>query len=148
MHEQFKEYEFNYPAYPLLTKGIFAGAFTGIIIAVANLGYDFIYRGITHYSPSEIINVSSLIFGSLLAMTFLAVIYLFLANVTKSAGTIFRILILLLTIAALALVVSTNQDQAMFDGMKGLLVGLIAISGFIGGVLLIPYFAKNPQIYI
>ncbi len=148
MQEQFKEYEFNYPSYNLLTKGVFAGAFTGIIISVANLGYDFIYRGITHFSPSEIINVSSLIFGSLLAMMFFAVIYLILANATKSAAIIFRILMLIITVLVLAIIVTTNKDQSTFGGMHGLLIGLVAISGFVGGVLLIPYFAKNPQIYI
>lgn len=148
MHEQYKEYEFNYPAYPELTKVIFGGAFTGIIIAVANLGYDFIYRGITHFSPSEIINVSSLIFGSLLAMMFLAVIYLMFAKMGKTGGILYRILILIITVAVLVTIVSTNKEQSTFGGMHGLLIGLTAISGFVGGFLLIPHFAKNHEIYI
>src|SRR5437016_1321828 len=92
------DYEFRRP--PLLTIALFAGLFTGILVAVVNLIYDFIYRAMTNYSFSEIINVTSLIFFLILLLIVAGFIYFLLKKFTKRGDIIFRAFYIIATIVA------------------------------------------------
>ena len=57
------------------SKAVLAGLFAGIAATLANLLYDYVYRDITSYWPSEIINVSSIIVATTLLLTVAGIIF-------------------------------------------------------------------------
>ena len=137
------DYEFEKP---LLTKAIVAGVFTGIMIAVINLVYNYIYRDVTGFSPSEIFNVSSIIFCSVLISLVAGIIYFLFAKFIKKGGIIFTVLFVVLTILGIISVFNTHRSSdahttALF---RGLYLGIIIVTGFLDSFM-IPYFSKHSK---
>jgi len=132
---------------PLLSRSVFAGLFTGIIVSLVNTIYDFIFRGITKFSPSEFINISSLIFGSLLISVLASLLFLALSKYVNKGKMIFTIVILLITIVCGILVISAHGTGLTLAGRGGLLLGMIIITGVLTAFL-IPYFSAHSNIYI
>src|SRR2546423_1005182 len=81
-------YEFK--KFPFLTVALFAGVFTGFILGFVNLIFDLIYRGITDYSYSKIINALSIIILSVLLLLIAGLIYFFLVKYVKKEAWCIR----------------------------------------------------------
>jgi len=89
--------DYNYKQTPL-SQSVFSGLAVGILATLINLAYNYAVRGITEFSLSTIINVSSIIFASVLLPVFAGVIFYFLQLWAKAAGAyIFIILFAALT---------------------------------------------------
>lgn len=125
---------------PALSKALFAGLFAGISATLISLLYNFICREITTFSPSQIVNVSSIIFGCLIISMIAGLI--FLLFIKKRPG-LFTILYLFITVALL--VITLNAD--MLAGRKDLLIGIELISGICNAVL-IPLFSRHSEVFI
>src|SRR5574337_1051673 len=90
------DYEFK--KFPFSTVALFAGLFSGFILTLANLAFDFVYRGITKYDYSQIINVSSIIFLSVLLLTVAGFIYFLLVKYVKKGELLYIAIFVLLTV--------------------------------------------------
>lgn len=139
------DYEFRKP--PFLTIAIFAGLFTGFILTLVNLIYDFIYRDITQYSYSQIINVSSIIFASVLLLVVAGVIYFFLVKFVKKGELLYSALYLIGTVLICAFLISYQYAPPYSGGLKWLAAGVMALTGLFA-MIGVPYFAKHNNIFI
>lgn len=139
------DYEFK--KFPLSTVSLFAGVFSGFLLTLANLIYDFVYRGITEYSYSQIINVSSIIFLSMILMTVAGFIYFLLVKNIKRGDIIYSAIFIIATILLAVILSSQQYAQPYAGGFKGLSVGVIIISGVFASFC-VPYFAKHSEMFL
>jgi len=139
------DYEFR--KFPFSTVALFSGVFSGFLLTLANLIYDFVYRGITQYSYSQIINVSSIIFLSMILLTVAGFIYFFLVRHIKRGDLIYSALFIIATILLAVFLSSQNYAQPYAGGFKWLCIGVIIISGFFASFA-VPYFAKHPDVFL
>ncbi len=134
---------------PDLSRSVLAALFSGILAVCTAELYNMIYRGITHYNPSYFINVSSIIFGVLIAAMFAGVLFYFFVTYIKGGVYLFQLLFLILCVllAVVAFRSHYGGNLPAFEGFSGLLFGIDVIMGiFI--IILIPYFFKHNQIFM
>lgn len=131
-------YNFDFKK-PLLSRAILAGTFTGFVATIVNLVYHFIYRYATNFSPSNFINVSSIIFGTMIVTVIAGFIYYFLGE-RKSSTMIFLVIMAVLTIGFAFLDVTTSVNVVR----EWLLFGLIILTGAFTMVL-VPYYVRHSQ---
>ena len=139
------DYEFK--KFPFLTISLFAGVFTGFLLRLANLIYDFIYRGITRYDYSQIINVSSIIFLSMIVLTVAGFIYFVLAKSIRRGDLLYSALFIIGTILLSIFLLSYQYTGPYAYGLKWLATGTIIITGVFASFG-IPYFAKHYDIFL
>jgi FtsH-binding integral membrane protein len=128
-------------------KSLMAGLFGGIIVTIANLMYNFIYRGVTRFNPSEVINVTSIIFVSLILSMVAGIIYYMIVSYAHKSKMIYIALFIVLTVVVVyggfSIQRSTNPNvTAHFHWLLG---GIVIITG-LTDALLIPYMAKHENI--
>ncbi|MBS1729898.1 MAG: hypothetical protein JSS67_03875 [Bacteroidetes bacterium] len=134
------EYNYNQTQF---SKILFAGVYAGIIATVATLTFNFFYRMSTDYNSSMIINVSSLIFGSLIVLEFCALVYLALTSFMKNPAIIYLIIIIAIGVLCLLGTSSVVHADNLVESthFHGLLLGVISIFGLCA--IAIPYFIKH-----
>lgn len=125
-------------------KSLMAGLFAGIIITLANLIFNFIYRGITRFNPSEMVNVTSIIFVSLILSMVAGILYYLIVPYANKSKMIFIVLFILLTVVVtyVAFHVSRSSNPNVSAQFHGLFAGIVVISGLTNAIL-IPYMAKH-----
>lgn len=131
-----------------LSKSVLAGLFAGIMATCASLVFNMIFRGITQFNPSAIINVSSIIIGSVFILTVAGVLFYFFQHYVRGGSTIFRIFFLLITAIGIyySMQVQRSTDALVSKQFEELLSGIVLISGaFI--IFYIPYLFRNAHIY-
>jgi len=131
-----------------LSKAVLSGLFAGIMATCASLLFNMIFRGITQFNPSAIINVSSIIIGSVLILTIAGVLFYFFHHYIKKGSMLFSLFFLLVTAVAiyLSMQVQRSTDATVSKQFEELLSGIVLISGaFI--IFYIPYLFKNAHIY-
>lgn len=141
----YKDYEFEPRP---LTKCILAALLTGLIASLADEAYNFAYRAVTGFSPSEIINVSSLIFITLTVFMVFGVLYYSLTKLGKRTDLVYIIIMLVLTV--LGFIVGTgvqrSSDQHVNEMFRWLFIGVELIIG-LSAAFLVPYFVKHYRIF-
>jgi hypothetical protein len=134
---------------PALSRSILAALFSGILATTIGIWYDILYRGITQYDPSLIVNIPSIIFGTLIASLVAGILFYFCVTYIKGGIYVFRLLFLILC-TALAIVAFRSHyggNLPAFKGFSGLLFGVDVIVGiFI--ILFIPYFFRHNKIFM
>ncbi len=140
----------NYlPDQPYLSKTILAGVFAGIAATLGNLFYDLFFRSITQFVPSQIINVATIIFATMLFFIVAGVLY-FLSSKFIRQGT----LVYIIAFAALFILcfswglhINRSVDPVVTANFRVLFLGIISISGILA-TFFIPYLMKHPSIYL
>ena len=130
------------------SKAVLSGLFAGIIATCASLLFNMIFRSITQFNPSAIINVSSIIIGSVLILTIAGLLFYFFQHYIKGGSILFRIFFLLLTAIAIyfSMQVQRSTDATVSKQFEELLSGIVLISGiFI--IFYIPYLFNHEHIY-
>lgn len=112
------------------TKALLTGLFVGMVATLLCFGYDIAFRETITFSPSILINVSSMIFAiNLLFLVFGIVFYGFLK---LKHGEMFYIIISLILTAVLALMADTSHrsdDSLINTHFHQLLVPIVIIIG-------------------
>ncbi len=131
------------------SRTLLTGVFTGIIATCVNLVYNFIYRGIEGFYPSEIINVSSIIFVTMLILVIAAIAYFALTHFVKQGNLIYIVVFGVLTLLCLyvSLHVNRSNNAVETEQFRGLLLGTVALTGIMS-VVLVPYLSKHSESYI
>ncbi len=130
------------------SKAVLSGLLAGIFATFANLIFNFVFRDITQYNPSSIINVSSIIIISVLLVTIAGVIFYFFHHYVKGGSILFRAFFLALTAIAIyyAMQVQLSSDATVSKQFQELLSGVIIIlGGFI--VFYVPYLFDHEKVY-
>jgi hypothetical protein len=142
----YKDYEFEPRP---LTKCILAALLTGILASLADELYNVIYRAATGFSPSEIINVSSLVFATLAVFMVFGILYFLLRRFGRHADIIYIIITLALT--ALGFFIGTglqrSPDAHVTALFRWLFIGVELIIG-LSAAFLVPYFVKHYRIFL
>ncbi|MDE3124578.1 MAG: hypothetical protein KGK14_03620 [Bacteroidota bacterium] len=121
-----------------LSKHLSVGVLTGYLLTIFNLFYDFLLRSLTNFTYSEIVNVSSIIFSSMLFMIIASLIYHFLYVNFKMAGAViyvvgFAILTIVLFITAshignhFTIPIYNDAFRMQFMGYAGITGGFATI---------------------
>jgi hypothetical protein len=107
------------------------GLFIGIIDTVIILVYNVIYRSYTGYFPSELINVSSIIFVVNLLLLILGLLFYVFHKTIKGGDGIFLVLILVLTALLTWKVFGSHRfdDPKVNSGWHGMGGGIVIILG-------------------
>ena len=134
---------------PALSRSILAALFSGLIATCIGLLYDVAYRGITQYNPSFIINVPSIIFGTLVASLVAGVLFYLCITYIKGGIQVFRLLFLILCVALAVVAFRSHYGGNLpaFKGFSGLLFGVDIIIG-ICIIMGIPYFFRHNKMFM
>jgi len=128
------------------SKAVLTGVFSGIVTTVICLGYNLFYREETGFSPSELINVSSLIFIVNLIFLSLGFIYYFFIYSFKRGDISYIIVFALLTAftAMKSMQVHRSDNPTLNAEFRHLLMMLVIIIG-VAGSLGIPYLFHSKK---
>ncbi|TKK69406.1 hypothetical protein FC093_08820 [Ilyomonas limi] len=131
-----------------LSKTLLTGVFAGIIATLINLAYDFFYRDFAEFYPSDFINVSSIIFATMLLFTIAGIIYFFLNKLTKYGNIVYIVIFLILTIFCFygSLHVMRSSNAMENQEFRGLLLGTVAVTGLLL-TFFIPYLTTHDTLY-
>ena len=127
----------------MFTNSMMTGLFIGIIDTLICLAYNIGYRNFTGYTPSTLVNVSSLIFAVNLLLLLTGMVYFLFRKVFGSKDYIYVVLAILFT-GFLAWKTSTGQrfDDAKVNAeSKGLLLGIVLILG--ASAIWLPFFYRS-----
>ncbi len=137
--------DYNYKQTPL-SQAVFSGLFAGILAALINLAYNYIVRSATGFSLSSIINVSSIIFASVLLPVVAGVIFYFLNLWMKkrSAELLFIIVFALLTtfVVIKGFSVQRSNNPAEIIDFRWLFIGVMLTIGALT-TFCIPYMYRK-----
>ena len=113
-------------------KALMTGLFIGIADTIICLLYNLLYRDGGHgFFSSDIVNVSSIIFGTNILFLVIGVLFFAFSRGAMKGEVVFSILFIVLTIigAIAAAHVQRSTDPEMNARFHGLLVGVILIIG-------------------
>lgn len=113
------------------SQALLAGLFAGIMATLANLTFNFIYREITDFQPSEIVNVSTVIFASVLVPVVGGVVLFFLEKATKNGSAIYMVLFVVLSALCIysAFGIQRSSIPKETHDFRGLFIGIVIITG-------------------
>lgn len=128
-----------------LSRYTLTGVLAGVLAVLVNFILDFWLRGATGYSLSGIVNVSTIIFGSLIPATIGGLAYNMLHRL-KGGDVIYITTFILLTalFAYLGSQIHRSDDRTTNMEFHELLIGMIVITGLFTSIV-IPFFAKKPK---
>ena len=139
----------NDPAETRIYRPVMAGVMAGIIATVLNLIYDQTYRGSTGFSLSPLINVASIIFGTMLVLSIIGFLFAMMDQLLKQSVVLHIIVFAVLTILGTwgAFHTHRSDNPVLTSQFRGLLSGIVIISGSCA-TLLIPLFTKRENSFI
>lgn len=138
---------YDYPQ-TRLSKTLLTGVFAGIVATLINLAYDFFFRYFEKLYPSEFINVSSIIFATMLLFTIAGIIYFLLDKFVRHGNVVYIILFCVLTAVSFyaGMHVQRSSDPLVSQEFRGLLLGTVVVSGLLASFF-IPYLSKHDTLY-
>ncbi|MBI2273827.1 MAG: hypothetical protein HYU70_08515 [Bacteroidetes bacterium] len=132
-----------------LSKTILAGVFAGIAATLGNLFYDLFFRSFTQFVPSQIINVATIIFSTMLLFVVAGLLYFFLSKFVKQ-GILFYIIVLAILFMlcfSWGLHINRSADPAVTADFRVLFLGIVSISGLFA-TFFVPYLMQHPSIFM
>lgn len=136
MNRDFESTEFS--------RSLLAGVFAGITAVIVGLIYNYIYRASTGFSLSDLINVSTMIFILISALTVAGLIYYLCHHYFKQGNLIYILMSMLFTVVAVffAMQVNRTTDPVATHQFRYLLAGVLVITGFLASFF-IPFLYKK-----
>jgi hypothetical protein len=130
------------------SKSVMAGAFAGIMATLVNLAFDYFYRQSSQFSPSTIINVSSIIFVTMIIFVLAGFIYFWLNKLSKAGTVIYIALFSALTIYCfyMGLHINRSADPTEIAQFRTLYLGIEIPTGALAAFF-VPYLVKHSYIY-
>jgi hypothetical protein len=125
------------------TNAMLTGLFIGIIDTLICLAYNIGYRSFTGYTPSTLVNVSSLIFAVNLLLLLTGMIYFVFRKLFGRKDYIYVLLAILFTgfLAWQTEIGHRFADATVNAESKGLLLGIVLILG--ASAISLPFFYRS-----
>lgn len=122
------------------------GLFVGIIDTLICLVYNLVFRNSTGFEPSDIINVSSLIFAINLIFPIIGMLYNGFLKWFKKGDLVYVVVFLVLTaiFAWRSEEVHRASDPTVNHEFRTLLLGIVLIMG-VSAAFLVPYLFHNKK---
>lgn len=129
-------------------KPLMAGLIAGYAATIINLFYDLAFTEYTKFPLHEIINVSSIIFATLILLFVASVVYSFFDRYFKNGAVIYTVLSSLFSLFCVygAMHVQRSPDPVVTNQFHYLLLGMSIITG-VFATIGIPYLVKHPGVY-
>lgn len=129
-----------------LTRYTLIGLFAGIVALMVNFLFDIIFRTITGFSYFDVVNVSTIIFGSVLPVTIGGVLLYFFEKL-KGGMFIYIICFAALTAVLIYLEAGSHmfQQAVLQTQFHELFGGLILILG-IFTAFIVPFLSRNNRL--
>jgi hypothetical protein len=129
-------------------RSLMAGFFTGIITAIINLIFVYLYRSATKVNAYEFaISPLFIIVGSPILLTLSGILFFGLSWYLPRGITWYTTFFILLTLFAIIADIFSSAIRPILGGAKGLLFGIEVITGTLAAFLL-PYLAGHPKIFM
>jgi hypothetical protein len=127
----------------MFTDTMMTGLFIGIIDTLICLAYNIGYRDLTGYTPSALVNVSSLIFAVNLLLLLTGMIYFLFRKVFGTKDHIYVVLAVLFTgfLAWETEIGHRFADATVNSESKGLLLGIVLILG--ASAIALPFLYRS-----
>lgn len=130
-------------------KPLMAGLFAGYFATIINLFYDVAFRESTAFPLHELINVSTIIFATLILLALAGCVYALFEKVMGKNPVIYIVASLAFTVFLIygTMHVHRSLNAEVNHEFQYLLVGIIAITG-IFSTFFIPYFVKRSHLFM
>jgi hypothetical protein len=130
-----------------LSRGVLGGLFAGIVAAMTNLIFVFIYRQVTAFYEFNVIDVGVVIFGSILQSIACGLIFYFFIHFLKKGMLLYRVTVVLVTILIILFGIALRQS-IMGPVPMEFRVMVVVTQTIIGGLgaFLIPYLYRHDSI--
>ncbi|MES2371163.1 MAG: hypothetical protein V4557_01200 [Bacteroidota bacterium] len=140
---------YDYPQQSYLSKSILSGVFAGIVATLSNLGFDLFFRKYTQFMPSQIINVATIIFATMLFFSVAGLLYFFASKFIKQGVLVYVLIFIIFTIFCfnLGLHINRSSDPKVTADFRMLFLGLATITCVLA-TFLIPYLMKHQSIFL
>ncbi len=137
---------YDYPQSDL-SRSVLGGLFAGIIAAAANLIFVFAYRRIAQFYDFNGIDVTVVVFGSILMCITCGLIFYFFVHYLKKGISVYRIMVLIVTVVIIYLGIVLRRSVEG-DAPPDFRVLVIGTQMIIGGLaeFLIPYLFRHDSI--
>jgi drug/metabolite transporter (DMT)-like permease len=139
MNRDYEQTEFS--------KALLAGVFAGIAATVLSLIYNIVFRGVTGFPLSLLINVSTVIFCLLVVVTVAGLIFYLFHHYLKRGAMFFQIAAVLVTVLLVlgTMQVQRSNDLVLAREFRELLLGIVLITG-VCTVFVIPFLFNHDYV--
>ncbi len=129
------------------SRGVLSGLFSGIAATLANVIFVFIYRSIAEFYVFNGMDITVIIFGSILLSMACGIIFYFFVHYLKQGITLYRIIVFVVTAIIVYLGISFRQS-IIGEVPDEFRVMVIVTQVIIGGLaaFLIPYLFRHDKI--
>lgn len=129
------------------SRGILSGLFAGLIGCVANSIFVLVYRGITSFYEFNGLDVTVIVFGSVLQLIVCGLVFYFFVHYLRRGIISYRIAVVIITIVIfyLGLMVRRSMFGDVQTNFKALVVGTQIIIGVLAAFL-VPYIYRHDKI--
>lgn len=138
--------KYDYPQTDL-SRSVLGGLFAGIIAALSNMVFVFIYRAVAQFHFFNSVDVTVIVFGSLLQCIACGLIFYWFIHYLKSGMMLYRIAVAIVTIGIIyaGITVRANVTGDVPGDFRAIVIGTQVI---IGGLaeFLIPYLFRHDAI--
>ncbi|WP_447640222.1 MULTISPECIES: hypothetical protein [Chitinophagaceae] len=132
--------------FDVFTRCVLVGLLVGITAVYANLLFDLLFRYVTKFNLSAIINVSSIIMGCVILLMICGILYYgFRVWFKQGANVAFTVVMLALTAFCIwkvsGIVRSPIQKETI--EFRELLIGILCVNGILGAIFIPMFYSKE-----
>lgn len=129
------------------SRGILSGLFAGLIAAIANTVFVLMYRGITSFHEFIGLDVTVIVFGSVLQLITCGLVFYLFVHYLKRGISSYRIIVSIIT-ALIFFAGIMVRRSVMGEVPNDFIVLVVGTQIIIGGlaVLFIPYLFRHDKI--
>ena len=131
----------------LLSRCLLSGLLAGMIAVIVNFIFNYLYRVVSGYDLSEVVNVVSMIFSAIL-VTLAGGVLFFVFSKMNNGKSIYIAVMLVLTVLGMFAAFQTHRTANITNQheFRILFSGLILIDGLFA-TFAVPYFVNHQKIY-
>lgn len=130
-----------------LSRSVLGGLFAGITAAAANLIFVFIYRAVAQFHEFTSIDVTVIVFGSLLLCIACGIIFYWFVHYLKQGIMLYRLAVLVVTIAIIyvGIMLRGSVVGEVPADFRAIVIGTQVIIGGLA-IFLIPYLFRHDSL--
>jgi hypothetical protein len=137
---------YDYPQTDL-SRGILSGLFAGLVAIIANTAFVLIYRSITAFYEFNGLDITVIIFGSIIQLMTCGLLFSFFVHYLKRGVGFYRLIVVLITVLIVFLGIWARRSimGSAPDDFKFMVVGTQIIIGCFAAFF-IPYLFRHDSI--
>lgn len=130
------------------SKSILSGVATASLVVIACLLYAFIYRNITGFALSQIVNITSIIFASFIVCAVAGIAFYFIVPYLHQKRAVYTALFVALTAIFIVtgLFSHRSANPLISEQFRGLYIGVVSIIG-LSCAFVVPYFTSHKNAF-